>query len=146
LQNDLETLQVVESSARSNPSIIHRDVVAARPSPFGLANRYGTTPFTFPVSVQLEDLGALAGVLVCWQRRDKSSVVSEKKLLLTGTSTEVDSYLGKWHMVAVNRACSAFELVKEAAMERFGDKSSFYRKMNGLSPADSNGDPDPCRR
>jgi hypothetical protein len=30
LQNDLETLQVFESSTWSDPSIIHRDMVAAR--------------------------------------------------------------------------------------------------------------------
>ena len=36
----------------------------------------------------------------------------------------------------------AFELVKETEMERFGEKSYFYRKMNGLSPADSDDDPD----
>jgi hypothetical protein len=42
----------------------------------------------------------------------------------------------------VNRVCEAFELVKEAEMERFGEKSYFYRKMNGLSPADSDDDPD----
>jgi hypothetical protein len=42
----------------------------------------------------------------------------------------------------VNRVCEAFELVKEAEMERFGEKSYFYRKMNGLSPADFDDDPD----
>jgi hypothetical protein len=45
-------------------------------------------------------------------------------------------------MVAVNRVCEAFELVKEAEIERFGENSYFYRKMNGLSPADSDDDPD----
>jgi hypothetical protein len=54
----------------------------------------------------------------------------------------VDSYLEKWRKVAVNRVYEAFELVKEAEMERFGEKSYFYRKMNGLSPADSDNDPD----
>jgi hypothetical protein len=48
--------------------------------------------------------------------------VSEKELLLTGTRAEVDSYLEKWRKVAVNRVCEAFELVKEAEMERFGEK------------------------
>jgi hypothetical protein len=28
-------------------------------------------------------------------------------------------------------------------MESFGEKSYFYRKTNGLSPADSDDDPDP---
>lgn len=76
------------------------------------------------------------------QRHDKYAVVSEKKLLLTGTRAEVDLYLEKWRKVAVNRVCEAFELVKEAEIERFGEKSYFYRKMNGLSPADSDDDPD----
>jgi hypothetical protein len=88
----------------------------------------------------LEGLGALPGVLVCRQRHDKYAVVSEKKL---GTRAEVGSYLEKWRMVAVNRVCEAFELVKEAEMERFGEKFYFDRKMNGLSPADSDDDPDP---
>jgi hypothetical protein len=42
----------------------------------------------------------------------------------------------------VNRGCEAFELVKEAEMKRFGEISYFYRKMSGLSPADSDDDPD----
>jgi hypothetical protein len=41
----------------------------------------------------------------------------------------------------VNRVCEAFELVKEAEMERFGEKSYFYREMNGLLLADSDDDP-----
>jgi hypothetical protein len=53
----------------------------------------------------------------------------------------MDSYLEKWRRVAVDRVCEAPELVKEAEMERFDEKSYFYRKMNGLSPADSD-DPD----
>ena len=67
--------------------------------------------------------------------------MSEKKLLLTGSRAEVDSYFKKWRKVAVNRVCEAFEIVKETEMERFGEKSYFYRKMNGLSPADSDDDP-----
>jgi hypothetical protein len=68
--------------------------------------------------------------------------VSEKRLLLTGAKADVDLYLEKWRRAAVNRVREAFELVKEAEMERFGEKSYFYRKMNGLSPADSDDDPD----
>jgi hypothetical protein len=143
LQNDLETLEVVESGTWSDLSVAHRDMVAARLSPSGLPNRYGAIPFAFPASVQLEGLGALSGALVCRQRHDNYAVVSEKKLLLTGTRAEMDSYLEKWRKTAVNRVCSAFALVKEAEMESFGEKSYFYRKMNGLSPADSDDDPDP---
>ena len=37
--------------------------------------------------------------------------------------------------------CEAFELVKKAEMERFGEKPYFYRKANGLPPADADDDP-----
>jgi hypothetical protein len=68
--------------------------------------------------------------------------VSEKKLLLTGAKADVDSYLRKWRKAAVNYVCEAFELVKEAEMENFGEKSYFYRKTIGLPPADSDDEPD----
>ena len=142
LQNDLETLEVVESGTWSELSVAHRDMVAARLSPSGLANCYGAILFAFPAAIELEGLSTLSDALVCRRRHDRYAVVSEKRLLLTGTGPEVDSYLEKWRKVAMNRVCEAFELVKEAEMERFGEKSYFYRKMNGLSPADSDDDPD----
>jgi hypothetical protein len=142
LQNDLETLEVVESGMWSDLSVARRDIVAARLSPSGLANRYGAIPFAFPAAIGLEGLGALSDALVCHRRYNNYAVVSEKRLLLTGAKADVDSYLEKWRRVAVNRVCEAFELVKETEMERFGEKSYFYRKKNGLSPADSDDDPD----
>jgi hypothetical protein len=42
----------------------------------------------------------------------------------------------------VNRVYKVFELVKKAEIERFGEKSYFYRKINGLSPADFNDNSD----
>jgi hypothetical protein len=42
----------------------------------------------------------------------------------------------------VNRVYKAFELVKEAEVERFREKSYFYRKSYGLPPAESDDDPD----
>jgi hypothetical protein len=51
LQNDLETLEVVESGTWSDLSVAHRDMVAARLSPSGLANRYGAIPFAFPAAM-----------------------------------------------------------------------------------------------
>ena len=141
LQNDLETLEVVESGTCSDLYVAHRDMVAACLSPSGLANQYGAIPFAFPASVRLGGLGDLSDALVCRQRHDMYAVESEKELLLTGSMVEVDSYLENWRKVAVNRVCEAFELVKEGEMKRFGKKSYFYRKMNGLSPADSADDP-----
>jgi len=45
----------------------------------------------------------------------------------------VDAYLEKWRKAAVNRVCEVFQLVKRAEMEKFGEKSYFYRKGNGLA-------------
>jgi hypothetical protein len=143
LQNDLETLEVVEGGTWSELSVAHRDMVAARFSPSGLANRYGAIPFAFPAAVRLKGLGDLSDALVCQERHNKSTVMLEKRLLLTGAKADVDAYLDRWRKEAVNRVCEAFELVKETEMEEFGEKSYFYRKANGLPPAVADGDPDP---
>jgi hypothetical protein len=104
-----------------------RDMVTARLSPSGLANRYGAIPFTFPAAIELGGLGALSDALVCRRRHDKYAVVTKKKLLLTGARVDVDSYLRKRRTTAVNRVCEAFDLVKAAETERFGEKSSIVR-------------------
>jgi len=98
-------------------------MVAARLSPSGLANRYGAIPFAFPAAMELEGLGALSDALVCRRRHDKYAVVAEKRLLLTGAKAVVDAYLEKWYKAVVNRVCEAFQLVKQAEMEKFSEKS-----------------------
>lgn len=118
LQSDLETLEVVESGTWSDLSAAHRDMVVAHLSPSGRANRYGAIPFAFPAAIELEGLGALSDALVCRRRHDKYTVVSEKKLLLTGAKADVDPYLKEWRKLAVTRVCEAFELVKKAEMEK----------------------------
>ena len=75
---------------RGQTYIAHRDMVATRLSLSGLANRYGAIPFTFPATIELEGLSALSDALVYHRRHDKYAVVSEKRLLLTGTGAEVD--------------------------------------------------------
>src|SRR5277367_4726204 len=142
LQSDLETLEVVEGGTWSDLSNAHRDMVAARLSPSGLANRYGAIPFAFPAGVDLWGLGDLSDALVCRRRHDMCAVEAEKELLLTGAKADVDSYLEKWRKTAVIHVCEAFERVKKAEMKKFGEKSYFYRKANGLPPADSDDDPD----
>jgi hypothetical protein len=42
----------------------------------------------------------------------------------------------------VNRIYEIFELVKETKIKKFGEKSYFYRKANGLPPAELNNNPD----
>lgn len=142
LQKDLETLEVAEGGTWSDLSIAHRDLVAARLSPSGLPNRYGAIPFAFPAAVELEGLGALSDALVCRRRHDKVSVMQEKKALLLGTKEERERIISAWRQKAVNKVCEAFEKVREAEMERFGEKSYFRRRARGLSPAVSDSDPD----
>ena len=84
LQKDLETLEVVESGTWSDLAAAYRDLVAARLSPSGLANRYGAIPFAFPVAVERAGLGAVSDALVCRRRHDKPAVVGEKRVLLFG--------------------------------------------------------------
>jgi hypothetical protein len=109
LQNDLETLEVVESGTWSDLSIAHRDMVAARLSPSGLANRYGAITFTFPAAIGLEDLSALSDALVCRRHHDKYTIVSEKRLLLTSTGRRWTRTLKNAQGV-VNRVCEASSL------------------------------------
>jgi len=142
LQSDLETLEVIEGGTWSDLSAAHRDMVAARLSPSGLPNRYGAIPFAFPAAVELTGLGALSDALVCRRRHDRYAVLAEKRCLLTGSEAEVGAYLDQWRKAAVNRVCEAFELVKEAEVERFGEKSYFYRRSRGLPPAKPDDDPD----
>jgi len=138
---DRETLEVI--GTWSDLYAAHRDMVATRLSPSGLANHYGAIPFAFPAAVALHGLGDLSDALVCRQRHDAFAVVWEKRLLLTGAKTDVDTFLEKWRKTAVNRVCEGFEVVKRAEMKIFGAKSYFYRKANNLPPADSDDDPNP---
>ena len=93
LQSDLETLEVVERGTWSDLSMAHQDMVAARLSPPGRANRYGAIPSAFPAAIELEGHGTLSDTLACRRRRhhDMYTVGSEKKLLLTGVKADVDS-------------------------------------------------------
>ena len=50
--DDGETLEVQEAGNRNELAIAHRDGVAARRSPSGLANRYGKIPFRLPAVLQ----------------------------------------------------------------------------------------------
>jgi hypothetical protein len=113
------------------------------PVPSGLPNHHGAIPFIFPTASELGGFGALSDVLVCRRRHDRYAVITEKRLPPTGAEAEVGTYLEQWRRTAVNRVCKAFELVKEAEVERSRKKLYFYRKSHGLPPAEYDDDPDP---
>src|SRR5437764_15091218 len=73
---------------------------------------------------------------------DAEGLVNDRRAVSILPLADADAYLEKWRKAAVNRVCEAFELVKEAEMEKFGEKSYFYHKINGLPPSDADDDPD----
>jgi hypothetical protein len=95
LQKDLETLEVVESGTFSELSVAHRDMVAARFSPSGFPNRYGTIPFAFPAAVVLSGLSAISDALVC-RRHNEPAVLEDKVILLKSSKSDRDSYFAEW--------------------------------------------------
>ena len=143
MQKDFETLKIIESGTWLNLLAAYRDIIITPRSPSGLVNRYGVIPFAFPAAIELEGLGPISDALICRRRHDKYAVMSEKKLLLQGTNAQRNKYINEWRKRAVNKVCEAFKIVKQAERDAFGEKSYFYRKERGLSPAVSNDDPDP---
>ena len=93
LQGDLETLEITESGTFTDLLIAHRDQIAARNSPSGLANRYGVIPTAFPAAVMLNGLGPLSDSIVCQLRHDKPTVIKDERTLLFGSNKDRDEYI-----------------------------------------------------
>jgi hypothetical protein len=127
-QADMETLEVTESGTWSDLSVVHRDLITDQLSPPGLANRYGAIPFAFPAAVEFNGLGAISDALVARRRHDKLTVVSEKVIILKGTTEQRQQYIASWRQRATNVISEAFETVKEIEIRSFGEKSLFFRK------------------
>src|SRR3712207_6870577 len=51
----------------------HRDMMPARNTPSGLANRYGAILYPFPAAVQVRGLGVISDSLVCRVKMDDRS-------------------------------------------------------------------------
>jgi len=128
VQDDQETLDVVEGGTWSDLSTAHRDLVSPKATPSGLANRYGAIPYRFPAAVEINGLGALSDALVCRRRWDSPLVLRDRDLLLGNDRSKAVLYVRQWRALAEKVAIDAFEAVKEAEEEAFGEKSYFYHK------------------
>jgi hypothetical protein len=126
LQDDLETLEVVEGGTWDMLSRSHRDMTAPEATPSGLANRYGAIPYRFPASVELSGLGALSDALVCRRRWDSALVIRDRDIMLGRDREAAREYVDKWRERAVEAVVEGFREVKEEEKRRFGEKSYFY--------------------
>ena len=62
--DDGEMLEVQEAENRNELAIAHRDGVAARCSPSGLANRYGKIPFRLPATTEVTGVSGISDAIV----------------------------------------------------------------------------------
>ena len=85
---DGETLEVQEAGTREELATAHRDGVAARSSPSGLANRYGKIPFRFPATTELTGVSAISDAIV-GRRQWRSPAVRREVEVLFGTDNTV---------------------------------------------------------
>ena len=129
VQDDLETLEVLEAGTWSELAIAHRDMVAPRATPSGLANRYGAIPYRFPADVEIMGLGALSDALVCRRRWDSAAVLEERDLLLKGSEAEVLKHLTKWRKRAEEVTVEAWEQKKKDELSKFAEKSYIFAEQ-----------------
>ena len=70
IQDDNESREVIEGGTWSELSRAHRDLMAPKATPAGLANRYGAIPYKFPAAVEVTGLGGLSdawAVIIRWR-------------------------------------------------------------------------------
>ncbi len=65
VQDDSETLEVIEGGTWLDLLAAHRDLTSLKATPSGLANMYGAIPYRFLAAVEVSRLRALSDVLVC---------------------------------------------------------------------------------
>ena len=126
VQDDDETLEVIEGGTWTELSTAHRDLVSPLATPSGLANRYGSPPYRFPAAVELSGLGPLSDALVCQRRWCSPAVTAERNVLLCSDARYFWQFVAAWRERAAGAVQAAFKLVRETEMAAFGDRSYFY--------------------
>jgi hypothetical protein len=129
VQDDHETLDVIEGGTWSDLALSHRDLTAPKATPSGLPNRHGIIPYRFPAAVEIAGLGALSDALVCRRRWDSPLVIQERNLILGTDFARTDAYVQEWRAQAVAVAIAAFSVVREEEIRVFGVKSYFWNKQ-----------------
>lgn len=136
VQDDMESLEVIEGGTWSQLSEAHRDMTAPKATPSGLANMYGAIPYRFPAAVEVTGLGAISDALVCRRRWDSVHVLRERSILL-GNDLDIKlQYIREWRSIATQAALDAFNAMREAEELAYGPKSYFrlMREHGGVLP------------
>jgi len=128
VQDDEESLEVVEGGTWGDLATAHRDFTAPRATPSGLPNRYGAIPYRFPASVELCGLGGISDALVCRRRWSSPAVLAERDLLLGSDRGKARAFIEAWREKAVEVALSAFAVMKAEERRVFGPKSFYYHR------------------
>lgn len=127
VQDDLESLEVVEGGTWADLGKAHRDLTSPIATPSGLENRHGAIPYRFPAAVELAGLGALPDALVCRRRWDSPQVLQERNVILGTDRSHTEEYVRAWQSRAERLAVEAFKAVEEAERAAFGSRSYFNR-------------------
>jgi hypothetical protein len=126
VQEDLQTLEVVEAGSVSMLAKAHRDMTAPLGTPSGLANRYGAIPYRFPAAVEVMGLGALSDALLCRRPWDSPAVLRERDTVLRGGRDAASEFVQRWRAKAVEAAVEADMIMQEAEIRCFGEKAYHY--------------------
>jgi hypothetical protein len=128
VQDDLESLEVIEGGSWTDLAQAHRDLTSPTATPSGLANRYGAIPYRFPAAVELTGLGALSDALVGRRRWDSPQVLAERDVMLGPDRQAAQRYVNEWRVRATRQLLEAFRAVVAAEKAAFGGRSFFYRQ------------------
>ena len=84
--------EIAESSTFKELSQAYRDIMPARNSPSGFANRYGAVLYPFPTAVQVSGLGVISDSLVGRVRLDSPELNIAKEQLILSLKEELESH------------------------------------------------------
>jgi len=123
LQDDLESLELVESGNWTMLSQSHRSLTSMGLSATGWSSIYGTTPYRFPAAVELDGIGALSSALVCRRSWASPSVLADRDLLLGSNIQDIRKYVEYWRKRAKRLFLRAFSQLENAKKRVFGEVS-----------------------
>ena len=126
VQDDNETLEVIEGGTQSDLSAAHRDLTSPKATPSGLANRYRAILYRFLAAVELSRLGALSDALVCRRWWNSPAVISERDAMLCSSPEAFKEYVRAQRERATLAAMEAFELVWQEERRVFGERLYVY--------------------
>ena len=131
--NDGETLEVQEAGNRNELAVAHRDGVAARCSPSGLANRYGKIPFRFPATTEVTGVSAISDAIVGRRQWSSPAVQREVSVLFGTNDTARNTLMYESRLRAMAAAKQALADSQAAERLHYGKKSYYYCKERGIS-------------